>query len=339
MAKRKRLTPANPAFLAPAPETKSALALHAPLADVAREASATAAVEEMAQTLARARAEGRMVIAVPLAQVRLDYLVRDRLGVTEDEQGALIDSIKRRGQQTPVELVDLGEAAAPRYGLISGWRRVMALRSLAARDADRFGQVLGLLRQPAEAAQAYLAMIEENEIRVGLSHFERARIALKAVEQGALTDEGAALRTLYGAASRAKRSKIGSFMTVVRALDGALRFPAALGERLGLALAQALTTDPGLAARLRAALAAAGAESPDAEQAVIREEIARARGRRSGGASGGPTKSASSDTHDRPSDPVHLRRTGRYQVVLEGRGVDEQFLVALETWLEGRGSA
>ena len=54
MAKRKRLTPANPAFLEPAPETKSAFSARlspAPIADVAREASATAVAQEMARTL------------------------------------------------------------------------------------------------------------------------------------------------------------------------------------------------------------------------------------------------------------------------------------------------
>ena len=185
MAKRKRLTPANPAFLDPAPETKSAFSMHAaPIADVAREASATAAVEEMAESLRAAREEGRMVIPVPLDAVHMEYLVRDRVVVDAEEQEALVESLSRRGQQTPVELVDLGEGAQPRYGLISGWRRVMALKALRARG-EEVQEVLGLLRRPAESSQAYLAMIEENEIRVGLSYYERARIALKAVEAGA----------------------------------------------------------------------------------------------------------------------------------------------------------
>ena len=101
-------------------------------------------------------------------------------------------------------------------------------------------QVLALLRHPSEASEAYLAMVEENEIRVGLSYFERARIATKATDQGVYDSDKAALLSLFAAASRAKRSKIRSFLSVVRQLDGVLRFPQALGERLGLQLSKKL---------------------------------------------------------------------------------------------------
>ena len=44
---------------------------------------------------------------------------------------------------------------------------------------------------------AYVAMVEENEIRVGLSFYERARIAAKSVEAGVYPDDRAALRALF----------------------------------------------------------------------------------------------------------------------------------------------
>lgn len=269
MAKRKRLTPANPVFLDPAPETKSALApmRSAPIADVAREASATAVAEEMARTLSEARSQGRMVVTVPLKQIQLDYLVRDRIAVDDAEMQALKDSLRARGQQTPVELVDLGEG---RYGLISGWRRCAALRDLFEASKDpKFAAVQGLLRQPEDAQEAYLAMVEENEIRVGLSYFERARIVAKSVEAGVFETDRAALQELFMSASRAKRSKIGSFLGVVRTLDGVLRFPEALAERLGLALARGLGDDPDLVGRLRDSLALTKPETAEAELALI----------------------------------------------------------------------
>ena len=95
MAKRKRLTPANPMFLEPAPETKSAVSVpsRAPIADVAREASATAAAEELARQRDQDRAEGRMVIAVSLSEIRRDHLTRDRIPtVDEEEMTALVES-------------------------------------------------------------------------------------------------------------------------------------------------------------------------------------------------------------------------------------------------------
>lgn len=271
MAKRKRLTPANPAFLdTQAPETKSMFST-APIADVARDASSTAALNEMADTLAQAREEGRMVVELPLDQIELDHLVRDRIVVDEGDMRTLRMSLRSRGQQTPIEVMQLAEG---RYGLISGWRRCAALAQIAEEDHNYEPTVLALLRKPEEASDAYLAMIEENEIRVDLSYFERARIVSKAVEQGVFGMERTALQMLFKSASRAKRSKIGSFLPVVRALDGHLQFPQALSERLGLGLAQALSDDPDFAGVLRDALAASPAESAEAETQVLAKVLA-----------------------------------------------------------------
>jgi hypothetical protein len=163
--------------------------------------------------------------------------------------------------------MDLGDG---HYGLISGWRRLTALRHL--RDTEGGADlVLALLRKPEQASDAYQAMVEENEIRVGLSYYERARIAAKAVEQGVYTSQKDSLQSLFSAASRAKRSKIKSFQTIVAALDGALKFPEALGERAGLQLAKALETDAGLAARLRQALQTADIGDSATELACLQD--------------------------------------------------------------------
>ena len=270
MAKRKRLTPASSTFLSAAPETKSAIGAPlraAPIADIARDAAASAAAEDLSRAMSEARAEGRMVISVPLDEIDLDYLVRDRVVSDDEEMQALKESLRARGQQTPIEVV---AREGERYGLISGWRRCAALRALYEDTAEpRFASVLCLLRQPAQRAESYVAMVEENEIRVGLSYYVRARIAAKAVEQGVFATEKEALLTLFASASRPKRSKIRSFLPVVAALDGHLRFPHVLSERLGLGLAQALTEDAGFADTVHAALAQADADSAEAETAVL----------------------------------------------------------------------
>jgi ParB family transcriptional regulator, chromosome partitioning protein len=250
----------------------------APIADVAGDAATTAAFQELADTLHAARQEGRMIQRLPLDAVDETYLVRDRMVVEADEMRALCDSLRARGQQTAIEVVDLGEG---RWGLIAGWRRLMALRHL--RDAagegaaetgetgetEKFDTVLAISRQPEEAADAYLAMVEENEIRVGLSYYERARIVARAVDKGVFRADRIALPALFHAASRAKRSKIGSFVRIVRALDPALRFPAALTERTGLTLAAALDADPGLENSLAAVLTQAAPKTAEAEARVI----------------------------------------------------------------------
>lgn len=335
MAKRKRLSPepmtGGAGGAEAAPETKSAfpmgVAVHRPrppIAGVAGDSASAAAAEELAETLRRAREEGRMVIELPLEAVQADYLVRDRIAVDPDEMAALAESLRLRGQQTPVEVADLGSG---RYGLISGWRRLNALKGLAAETGEaRFGTVLALVRRPGEAAEAYLAMVEENEIRVGLSYYERARIAGRTVAQGVYPDAGHALRELFRAASRAKRSKIRSFLVVVEALDGALHFPEAIGERLGLTLAKALEADPKLAGRIRAALAADPPADPEAEQAVLSAAMrGPARGR------------AQAPRPERIAEGVEMLTRPDGTLTLRGARVDAALRAALVEWLARRG--
>lgn len=282
MAKRRRLTPAQSDYLGaaaaleakawgapPVPQVRPGLepSALAPIAQVAGEASAAAALAEVSGALAEARAEGRLVQRLALDAVEIGYLVRDRLGIDAEEMAALMESIRLHGQRTPIEVTEI---APGRYGLISGWRRLTALRQLAEETGEaRFGTVLALLRRPETAGAAYVAMVEENEIRLGLSYYERARIVGRAVEQGVFDDDRAALQALFAAASRAKRSKIGSFLRIWRALDGGLRFPATIPERLGLSLAARLDADPALAGRLLRDLGGRPAATAEEELARV----------------------------------------------------------------------
>lgn len=272
MAKRKRLTPPAPdRFDGPAPEVKSMMR-PAPIAQVAGEASTVSALRELSDLVRSARDEGRLIETLALDAIEAGYLVRDRLLAPMDEDmQALVESLRARGQQTPVDVVDMGGG---RYGLISGLRRLTALTRLFSETGDpRFGRIRARIVVPGDAAEAYRAMVEENEIRAGLSLYERARIVAKAVEAGVFPDSRDALLTLYAAASRAKRSKIKSALAVVEALDGALRFPTAHGERLLLDLSRALEGDAGLADGLRALLEATPADTPEAEQARLTEAL------------------------------------------------------------------
>ena len=312
MAKRKRLGPAVLTDTPPAaPERKNAST--PPIAGVAGDAALAHAVQELGAKLSQARVEGRLIERLPLDAIHDDYLVRDRLRVDDDEMEALKASLRETGQQTAIEVVPL---EAGNFGLISGWRRLQALRDLALEGS--IDTVLAIARIHGDSAEAYRAMVEENEIRSGLSFYERGRIVARAVDAGAYADDGAALSGLFHAVPRARRSKIGSFVRLVRALDDALRFPTALSERAGLALAGALKDDPDLAARLTAALRRADPADAEAEQAVIDSVLK------------GPAK-------PRPALPVtELARGVRYTrkpdgtVVLKGAALkDDDFADAL----------
>ncbi len=329
MAKRKRLTPAKPGFLsaeALTSEPRTSAASHAPIASVAGEASASAALEEVSNAMQQARAEGRLIQRLPLDSIVTDYLVRDRLIVDQDDLTALVDSLRRRGQQTPIEVSALGQG---RYGLISGARRMMALQQLQAQTGeDQFADVLALIREPADASEAYVAMIEENEIRVGLSHYERARIALRATEAGIYPDVGKALLDLFASASRAKRSKIRSFITIVQALDGALRFPTAIGERLGLMLAAALDAKPTLGAKLHQALSTEPCTTADAEQDMLRRKLTADK----------PTATKTTSAKANEIIPgVRMQSSGeggKVKITLSGPAVDEVLQKKITDWLK-----
>ena len=75
MARRRRLTQAQPGYLGPAtaPETKSALSPAAvatsiapPIAQVSGQSAEAAALREITEGIEDARATGRMVVEVPL---------------------------------------------------------------------------------------------------------------------------------------------------------------------------------------------------------------------------------------------------------------------------------
>lgn len=328
---RKRLTPAQPDYLSPAPAAVAVpaspraaapliLTQPAPIAQVAGEASATAALQELSATVASARAEGRFLHRVALEQIDVAHLVRDRMAADEDDLAALIDSIRSHGQRSPIEITQIGP---DRYGLISGWRRVMALARLHAETGEaRFGAALAMLRSPASAEAAYVAMVEENEVRAGLSYYERARIAAKAVELGVFSSEKQALQRLFSTASRAKRSKIGSFLTICHALDADLRFPSALPERLGLALAKRLETDPDSAGAIRAALAAAPPAGAEEEQRVLARCLV------------GPVRpSRAAPEEVRPG--LFLSGAGS-SLTLSGPEVGPDLRAALRAWLRAR---
>lgn len=291
-----------------------------PVAQIAAESAAEAALREVAGELADLRAEGRVVLRLPLAAIQDDWLIRDRIGADPEELAALRESLRSHGQRTPIEVA---EVSTGRFGLISGWRRLLALRELAAEDPG-FDTVLALLRRPETSANAYVAMVEENEIRAGLSYWERARVAARAVDGGVFPTEKAALQQLFATASRAKRSKIGSFLALVRALDGALRFPAALPERAGLALAQRLAADPGFADPLRAALAAADISTPEAEQSLVRDLIA------------GPRPPATVPERETMAPGIWLE-TAAGRLVVGGRAVDAGLRARLAEWLRAQG--
>lgn len=323
MAKRKRLSAPNPAFAdGPAPEIKSGFPGKAPIAGVAADAATTAALDEVTNELSAARRDGRMIVDLPLSAIEMDYLVRDRVVEDDEAMQTLLASLDMRGQQVPIEVTDLGDG---RYGLISGWRRCQALIQLG------HSTVAAVLRTLHEASDAYLAMVEENEVRKGLSYYERARIVVRATEQDVFPDERAALSTLFQVGSRAKRSKIGTFLNIVHALDGSLRFPGAIPERAGLVLGRALKDNSQLDLKIVEALARAAPDTPQAELDCVMGVLKKVGSNKAYSES----KSVSQDVIPCVGFKVRTHKDG--SLTLSGPKVTPELREALLGWLRARG--
>ncbi|MFS4583605.1 ParB/RepB/Spo0J family partition protein [Phaeobacter sp. C3_T13_0] len=214
-----------------------------------------------------ADAAGDTVLRIPLAEIDRDYLRRDRMQIDEGELEELISSVRTNGLRSPVEVIALDDG----YGLVSGFRRLEAYARLN-RTEGGFAEIPAFLRGGADSAGAYVAMIEENELRANLSPYERGRIAVLVAGQGVFASVEAAVEALFGAASKAKRSKVRSFAAVHEGLGDLLRFPNALSEKTGLKLAVALRS--GGQGALRAALAGAELEDERAEVRLLESALA-----------------------------------------------------------------
>lgn len=260
-----------------------------------------------------------MVLSLPLEAIVPDHLVRDRTHLDEEALNALKQSLLARGQQMPIEVVPLSEEG--RYGLLSGWRRLAALKALRKETGEaRFEQILCLVRQPDDLAQSYVAMVEENEIRADLSFFERARIVDRAVEAGVFDSDKTALQSLFSAASYARRSKIKSFLPIVRELGDALRFPQHLSERAGLALSRRIIEEPQVADRVRQYLADHPPASSEEEAARIAEALR-------------PERSATASPEQTDDITVTFAKG---KIVLSGAQVDADLAEQLAAWLKTR---
>lgn len=361
MAKRKRLSfdgmgletkALDPTRLPPSvtPAMGQAAPAHrsAPIAQVVGDSSAQAALAALTAELEDARLSGRLILRLAQNQIDDTHLTRDRMRAEAEDMDDLIASIRERGQQMPIEVTALPDG---RFGLISGWRRLQALRHLAIETEDaRFATVLAIVRAPETLAHAYRAMVEENEIRAGISYYERARIAALAAEAGVYPDARAAIAGLFAAASRAKRSKIGSFLTLWQHLDSRLRFAPAISERLGLALAKAIDGDTDFPRRLSDRLRKAQAESAADEVALLEKAL-------SGAASKGadmpadppalpmpepaaPLPSAAKAPHREEICPgIWLETSGGFSqatLVLSGTRVDGPLRSRLVAWLQAQ---
>ncbi|EBA02750.1 ParB-like nuclease [Rhodobacterales bacterium HTCC2150] len=217
-----------------------------------QEREATARNQHDADAHREAVEQGRVIDLIALDEINENALVRDRTILDASELTELKNSIASHGLRLPIE-VFRKEGEKP-FGLISGYRRMHAFRELFALTGDaKYQTIKAIIRDPDALGGTITAMVEENEVRASLSHYERGRIAVIAAQQGVFPTAAEAVNQLFNAGSKAKRSKIRSFSLIFEELGDMLEFPEDLREKDGLRVATALRA--GGEARFREALA------------------------------------------------------------------------------------
>lgn len=210
---------------------------------------------------------------VPLAAIAEDALARDRSHLDPTALAELKHSILATGLRMPIELFPLPEPdtdpdpSAPRYGLISGFRRLAAFRAHAADGLPAFTTIPAFLRTPASVAEAMTAMVEENAIRADISPWEQAMVAVRATESGLFDTTEAAVAALYVRFNYDKRRRLRAIAQLAFDLHGSLTAPEALTQNQLLRLAAA--ADRGYADLMRHALLHASEKQPDAQWRLL----------------------------------------------------------------------
>jgi ParB family chromosome partitioning protein len=283
--------------------------------------------------------DGMEVRMLPVASID-SLLARDRTGLDAPELDELKWSILRAGVRLPIEVYPLeapdGELA---WGLISGYRRLTAVRALHELTGKaRWTEIPAFVRPRVGEAAALAAMVAENALRAPLSAWARGRVVVAARDAGAFGTVEAAVEGLHASAGYAKQARLRSLARLAEALEGALPDPEGLSERQALRLAQAV--EGGHAGVLRAAFAGVAAGAQGRVLGEVLADIAAAEAP----VEAGPRGVARRVPGRRRARVVRLARlVGRRERLAEGwaltvTGADatEAFAAAVMAWLRAQ---
>jgi ParB family transcriptional regulator, chromosome partitioning protein len=184
----------------------------------------------LAEDLKQKLAGGQAIVELDPSALHPAFL-NDRLGVVDDDETLLLESIKANGQQVPI-LVRPHPERDGEYQIAYGHRRVRSAKALGIR-------VRAVVR-PLSDAELIVAQGTENSARADLSFIERALFAYRLEETGfsrdvimaALSVDKTVLSKLIAVPSRLPAKlieSIGRAPTVGR--DRWLELAAALTER------------------------------------------------------------------------------------------------------------
>ena len=178
----------------------------------------------------------------PLDLIDCGAITRDRTTVEPQAMTELERSIEASGLRQPIELFERTDPyEGCTHGLISGHRRLIAFRNLLERTGnDRWATIPAFIRGRTDMASALAAMVEENEIRVDISPYERGLIAVRARDEGAFGGIEEAVEALYPHATRYKRSRVRALAQFAEEVGGYFKTPEKISFRQAMRIMAAL---------------------------------------------------------------------------------------------------
>lgn len=234
------------------------------------EAAIRAENDALAHEFVRLKKLGLVTDLIPLEEIEMTLLIRDRSRRRDDEIDELKASIREIGLSNPIRVSPRGQG----YELVQGFRRLSAYRELFDETGDEaFARIPAALMPQGETLEGlYRRMVDENLVRRDLSFWEMASFAraYAADPDTDAADVEAAVALLFRASNRQKKIYIRHFATLVGALEKVLEFPEAIPRALGLALVRRLDDDPATVQALKAALRTAERRVAEDELAVLR---------------------------------------------------------------------
>ncbi len=205
---------------------------------------------------------------IPTLEIDAEALPRDRSHLCPTALTELRLSIATHGLRTPIEVFTTDPDSPQPYALISGFRRLTAIRALHQLTQNPlYTTINATILRPKTIAEALTLMVEENDIRADLSPWEKGRIAVEARDHGHFATIDAAVACLYPNADKMRRSRLRALALLVDELDGHLTAPETLSQRQALRLAAALRA--GFTDLIRTALDEAHTKTPEANWTLL----------------------------------------------------------------------
>lgn len=167
---------------------------------------------------------------IPLDHIDDHAFLRDRLELDPQDLIDLQASIFTQGLHHPIELAPLdGE---PPFGLISGLRRITAIRALHAEfTGPRWATIPAIIRAPASLPEALARMAAENENRAPITPWEKGHFLIRTVDTRVFDTLDAAVDGLFPYQSRQSRSRLRGWASVVQEFYGLIATPRLLTAR------------------------------------------------------------------------------------------------------------